>query len=214
MIEYLQCTISNTEYVNAALEIYTNSFPSNERHPINVIKERITNCKSILYIGRKNNQVICFALIYKLFNSDFVLLDYFAVNQNYRNEGIGTKFYNYLLNETSKLEKFLILEVEKPANKFDTVKIKRVEFYLKNKTYIIKDTPYILPALDSTTNTEMILMIGEGEKCKVLNEIKIKKLIKQIYLELYHIDENNILLLSFINFVPKSIKLTKKLNYD
>lgn len=214
MIEYIQCNISNTDYLNAALDIYTNSFPSNERHSIELITERIKNCKSILYIGLKNNQVICFALIYKLFNSDFVLLDYFAVDQNNRNEGIGTKFYNYLLNETRKLEKFLILEVEKPANIFDTVKNKRVEFYLKNETYIIKDTPYILPALDSTTNTEMILMIGEGKKCNILTEIKIKDLIKQIYFELYHRDENNILLLSFIDFVPKSIKLTKYINYD
>jgi len=214
MIEFIKCNISNEALINEALDIYINSFPSNERHPLEVIKERIKRQKSILYTGIEDNKVNCFALIWNLDESNFILLDYFAVEEKQRNKGIGTIFYNFLLSETSKLGKHLILEVEKPKDKFDVSKINRINFYLRNKTQILNDIPYILPALDSTTNTEMILMIAEGEKCGELTKEKIKKLIEQLYLELYQRDNKDLLLLSFIQKIPKSIKLTKQIKYD
>ena len=214
MTEFVKCDISNAALINAALDIYNNSFPSNERHPIDVIKDRINNQKSILYVGIANEQVNSFALTWTLANSDFILLDYFAVDKKERNRGIGQLFYNYLIREIRKLEQFLILEVEKPQDQFDLEKIKRIKFYLKNKTQIIKDTPYILPALDFSVNTEMILMIAEGEKYINLNQEKIKELIQKIYKELYQRDKNDLLLLSFIDKVPKYITLTKQISYD
>ena len=213
MIEFIKCNISNAAFVKEALDIYINSFPSNERHPLDIIKERINKQKSILYVGIEDTKINCFALIWNLHESNFILLDYFAVEEKHRNKGIGTMFYNYLLNEISKLERFLILEVEKPKNKFDISKTNRINFYLKNKTQILKDTHYILPALDSTTNTEMVLMIAEGQKCRDLTKAKIKKLIEQIYFELYQRDNKDLLLLSFIEKIPKSINLTKQIKY-
>lgn len=213
MTEFIKCNHSNAALINAALEIYTNSFPSNERHPIDKIKERINKHKSILYVGLENKKVNSFGLIWNLEGSNFILLDYFAVDEKERNRGIGKMFYNYLTKEVRKLGKFLILEVEKPINQYDYEKINRIKFYLNNKTQIIKDTPYILPALDSTTNTEMLLMIADGENCRDLNQEKIKNLIKKIYKELYQRDKNDLLLLSFIDKVPISITLTKQINY-
>jgi len=213
MIEFIKCTISNTAFVKEALDIYMNSFPSNERHPLDIIKERINKQKSILYVGIEDTKVSCFALIWNLQDSNFILLDYFAVDEKYRNKGIGTLFYNYLLNEISKLEKFLILEVEKPKDKFDESKINRINFYLRNRTQIFNDTPYILPALDSTTNTEMVLMIADGEKCRELTKETIRILIEQIYFELYQRDNKDLLLLSFIEKIPQSITLTKQIKY-
>jgi hypothetical protein len=214
MIEFIKCNTSNETIVNEALDIYINSFPSNERHPLDVIRERIKMQKSILYAGVEDNKVNCFALIWNLKESDFILLDYFAVEEKHRNKGIGTMFYNFLLKEISKIERFLILEVEKPKDKFDISKINRIKFYLRNKTQILNDTPYILPALDSTTNTEMILMIAEGQKCRELTNEKIKNLIEQIYFELYQRDIKDLLLLSFIQKIPKYITLTKQIKYD
>jgi GNAT superfamily N-acetyltransferase len=213
MTKFLKCQLSNSYLINAALDIYMRSFPSNERHPIDVIKERISKNKSILYVGIENNKVNSFALIWDLLGSNFALLDYFAVDESERNRGIGQMFYNFLVSEVTRLGRFFILEVEKPLNKYDSEKIKRINFYLKNETKIIKNTPYILPALDSTSETEMLLMIANGEKCTFLNQKNIKNLIKQIYKELYQRDESDLLLLSFIDKVPVSINLTKQIFY-
>jgi GNAT superfamily N-acetyltransferase len=213
MPKFIKCQLTNHNLINAALDIYIRSFPSNERHPIDVIKERINKNKSILYVGLENNKVICFALIWDLLGSNFVLLDYFAVDESERNRGIGQMFYNFLMREVKELGRFFILEVEKPLNKYDSERINRINFYLKNETQIIKDTPYILPALDSTSETEMLLMIADGEKCTFLNQKNIINLIKQIYKELYQRDENDLLLFSFIDKVPVSINLTKQIFY-
>lgn len=213
MTEFIKCNISNAAFVNQALDIYINSFPSNERHPIEIIKERINKQKSVLYVGIEDHKVNCFALIWNLQESNFTLLDYFAVEEKQRNKGIGAQFYNFLINEIRKLDRLLILEVEKPEDEFDISKINRIQFYLKNKTQILKDTPYILPALDSTNNTEMVLMIAESGKSHELTREKIKKLIEQIYLELYQRDNKDSLLLSFIEKIPTTINLTKQINY-
>lgn len=214
MTEFIKCNISNNAFVKEALDIYINSFPSNERHPLDIIKERIIKQKSILYVGIEDGKVNCFALTWNLQESNFTLLDYFAVEERQRNKGIGARFYNFLINEIDKLGRYLILEVEKPNDEFDISKINRIEFYLRNKTKILKDTPYILPSLDSTSNTEMVLMIAMGEKCIELTKDNIKKLIEQLYLELYQRDNKDSLLLSFIEKIPTTINLTKQINYD
>jgi hypothetical protein len=108
-------------------------------------------------------------------------------------------------------DKYLILEVENPKygdNKKQ--REKRVEFYKRHGAEEMKDVRYILPPLSGNTPTEMILMVlpeyGNGKIPGTL----VKKIIIQIYKDLYNRNEDDPLLSLFIPKIPSVVELIGK----
>jgi hypothetical protein len=209
---FKQITNTNNEYFTQALHIYYESFPSHERHPIDIILNRIIEKKSKLYVGIFNDQVVCMSLLWNINNLEFVLLDYFAVHKKYRNKNIGTHFFLFLSNLIYSSNKYLIIEVENFLYGTNTSeRIKRINFYLKNGAYILNDVNYILPSLDETEDTEMLLMICPNYQNDFIEKMKIEKMIKILYTDLYMKSADNYLLHTILNQLPNNITFNNKI---
>jgi hypothetical protein len=209
---FKQITNTKNEYFTQAMYIYNESFPSHERQPIEIILNRIIEEKSKLYVGIFDDQVVCMSLLWNIDNVEFVLLDYFAVHKKYRNKNIGTHFFLFLSNLTYSSNKYLIFEVENFLYGTNTSeRTKRINFYLKNGAYILNDVNYILPSLDKTEDTEMLLMICPNYQNDVIDKKKIEKMIKILYTDLYMKKEDDDLLHSILNHLPSNIKLNNKI---
>jgi len=189
-----------------AIKIYEDSFPANERQPVDIIKKRIKKNLYQMFIGCLDGEVVFMALLYELKNTDFVLLDYMATKENFRGKGIGQKFVENMKKELKLAH--LILEIENPkyGNNREQ-RQKRVKFYRQLGAKELKDINYILPPLSGDIPTEMILMILlDSDEGKMEGNL-VKKLITQIYKELYNRDENDEFLNKFISKVKRSIEL-------
>jgi len=202
------CQISNINdiHFNKAIHIYNESFPSNEKQPLSLIKKRITEKTSKLFVGLLNDEVICMALLWDFKDLEFVLLDYMAVDKEYRNNKIGTFFLKFLSDTIISCKKYMIIEVENYLfgnNK--RLRKKRINFYIRNGAYILHELPYMLPSLDGTLPTEMMLMISPKYKNDFIVFAKIKHLVKRLYRDLYGKTENDDLLLSILKNTPKKI---------
>jgi hypothetical protein len=69
----------------------------------------------------------------------------------------------------------------------------------------------MLPSLNNTVPTEMILMISPKYQKNMIEFEKIEKLIKQLYKDLYGKTENNNLLVSILKNTPDKISLNNKI---
>ena len=121
---------SKEPYYQNAMAIYRSSFPSNEKQKEEVIEQRVNSRQSTMYVGVLEDKVAAMSLLFNLTNSEFVLLDYFAVSDTHRGQGLGTQFMQYLLNAYSTSNKYIVIETEDPAygdNKIE--RTKRVNFY-------------------------------------------------------------------------------------
>ncbi len=71
--------------------------------------------------------------------TDFGLLDFFAVNKNYRNKGIGTKTIEYIKKTSPIFKNGFLAEIEDPdyakTEEEKIIRQKRQNFYLKNGFY-------------------------------------------------------------------------------
>jgi GNAT superfamily N-acetyltransferase len=211
-IEFKQLHDTQGELFEQALVLYTESFPPNERHPLSVIKERIESGSSKLYVGILSGKVACMALIWHFKTVNFILLDYIAVGANYRSLKIGSVFLAFLIKEGIADGKTMVFEVEHPdfgENRED--RLRRISFYLKNGAYIIDDFVYLLPPLDGSHPTEMLLMLYPAQPVDSLTPQSLRALVVSLYKELYGRSENDPLLLSFINNIPTSINLSTTL---
>ncbi|HSQ46060.1 MAG TPA: GNAT family N-acetyltransferase [Lutibacter sp.] len=194
-----------------AILIYQEAFPSSERQPLSKIRERITAGKSQLFVGIMDEEVICMALLWDFNNTDFTLLDYMAVAEKHRNNHFGSKLFNFLVDKVISNHKFLLLEVENYlfGNNREQRK-KRVNFYLKNGSYLLDNVPYVLPSLDNSLPLEALLMIAPKYKSAHLKKSEIENLIKRMYQEIYEKSENDELLVSVLKKIPNKISLVNK----
>lgn len=202
--------ISDNDF-EEAMKIYEESFPLYERHPVETIKRRVKTNMYQMYIGQINDRIVFMALIYPLKSLNFILLDYMATQKDFRNKGIGTNFINYLgarLKERYS-NRHLIFEVENPKygnNK--KLREKRVNFYRRIGAKEMKNVRYILPPLSgSNLPTEMILMIFPEYERGIIDGEIVKKIIIQIYHEVYVRERDDPLLNTFIDQIGQSIEM-------
>ncbi len=208
-LKYQIITDINSSLFKEALLLYQQAFPANERHSLEVISQRVANRQSVLHVGIIEEKVVCMALTWEFTHIPFLLLDYLAVDTDFRGKNIGTLLFKKITQYARQKAKWLIMEVEKPgisSNADDQER--RIRFYLKNGAKILENVPYILPALDGTIPTEMVLMIVPMQNdTNEINRDEIKQLIKSLYSELYLRNESDELLQSFIHKIPEKVFL-------
>ena len=212
LVKFQEILSVKNNYFKQAMLIYDEAFPSNEKHPIDLIQNRITNGHSKLFVGIIDGEVVCMSLIWNFNDLEFVLLDYMAVSSNYRNNNLGSQLFQFLSKRVRKLNKYMIIEVENYLFGSNTLERKRrINFYFKNGAYILEDFNYLLPSLDGTYPTEMILMVSPKYKEDILKGEQIKELVIRLYVDLYEKNTSDKLLNTIINRTPNKIKLNNKL---
>ncbi|HBZ02125.1 MAG TPA: N-acetyltransferase [candidate division Zixibacteria bacterium] len=210
MLIFHQITNIMEAEFKAAMEIYRQSFPENERQPIDKIEERVKAGFSDLIVGEKDGIVVFMAILYPLRGTNYILLDYIATAPDYRNQGIGAEFMMETIESLQKERKFLLLEVDDPQfgeSKED--KQRRVGFYQRLGAKIFKDVKYFLPPFSSDFPTEMILMMLPAPKGMIIEGAVVRNLIQQIYRELYDRGPDDRLLKSIIGDVPGQVELVE-----
>lgn len=171
---------------SACLELYHEAFPSNERHPDEVILQRITSGSSILYVAETKDQFVGFALLHDLTVVPFVLLDYLAVQRDLRGKGYGSEMLRFVREKCWQQDTFLLVEAEEPEfgeNQND--RLRRIHFYQRNGGCLIPKINYLLPPLDNTFPTEMKLIVFSQANHLELCKDRLIELVGALYEQLY-----------------------------
>lgn len=191
-IEFQQIQNIDHPDFKVAIALYEQTFPAHERVPVAWIQEAILAKKTQLWGGYYQQQLALMSILYSLPSQDFILLAYLATVPHLRNIKIGSQFLNYIIDFVKNQSKTLVLEVEHPDFGEDReLKQRRVGFYQRLGAKTLKNIIYILPALDGTKTTEMILMIIPNNNLENLNKTVVQQLIRELYTEVYHRDSDD-----------------------
>lgn len=104
-------------------KILENSFLKEEFRSFEKQKDLLEKDAYNILFCFENESVIAIMAFWHLEN--FTFIEHFAVKEQFRKQGIGSKMMKFLL---SKYKNIVILEVELPYNE---VNVKRIEFYKK-----------------------------------------------------------------------------------
>lgn len=125
--------LSNEEIKNVYNKHMIIDFPSEELKPIDIIQNLIKRKIYICYGLYNEEKLLAYAFLAT--SKSYLLIDYYAVCSEYRNKGIGSKFFNNL-KEHCKNYNGIIVEVENTeyaSNKTEKViRERRIDFYGKN----------------------------------------------------------------------------------
>jgi len=209
ILEFSLLTDTNSRKYKEAIAIFLDLFPANERQSVNVIEERIVSGKIELLIAEINDSVAGFAILWNFEDLDFALLDYLATDRNLHGSGIGSALMLEVKRRVAAWNKDLIIEIECPGEGDNQVwREKRLHFYLQNGALILKNVPYLLPALDGTVPTAMLLMAIPHIQKNSYSGKEIKAVIQTIYARAYKKESDDEELQSFIHLVPEKVELT------
>ena len=124
--------ITNKETFKKAKKLYKRAFPKQEQKSLRLlVKNQQKGIYDLFAIEDDENSFYGLAFLVK--KDDLVLLDFLAIEDNFRGQGIGSKVLKLL--QEKYFDKKLFLEIENTnSNNAPNIlqRIKRKEFYLKN----------------------------------------------------------------------------------
>lgn len=131
-------------------DIYNASFPIHETRPEDHTLEMLRTRRDYRLFTARTDRTIGFALVYVF--DDFALLDYMAVAEPYRCDGIGGEMLRYV---TAQRYGPVLLEIQKENGTRDN--IRRIGFYKRCGARVMLEN-YYLPSYTSEPDEEMYLM--------------------------------------------------------
>ncbi len=207
-VEFHEVSDTSSEEFKEAMGIYLASFPENERRPVASIEREMEMGISRLIIGRIEDRVVLMALLHPIKGTSFVLGDYMAIDEEYRSLGIGAAFLNNIFNILDDIEfNYFLGEIENPYLEEDDSKVRRVEFFKRMGMRELKDVRYILPPLQGTLPTEMILMVLCKTEADCLNGEEVRDILRRIFRNIYARGEDDEILALILEGMPDMIKL-------
>lgn len=156
-----------------------NDFHSNELKPLALMLEfkdkGFYNCYGLF----DNDELLAYGLLF--FNNECALLDYYAVLEEKRNSGIGSKFIAFFKEMVNNnVIKSLIAEVENPEYAVDDNDLanrkRRINFYSKNNLkmtdikVLLFGSNYNIWHYDNTISNDIIYKELDGIYYKMFNE--------------------------------------------
>jgi GNAT superfamily N-acetyltransferase len=125
--------LNNVEIESIYNEHMIKDFPHGELKPLEVIQKLNKKNNYICFGLYKNEELLAYALLAT--SKLYLLIDYYAVCEQYRNHSIGSEFLS-MLKEECKNYNGIIVEVEKvECASTETEKLirkRRINFYKKN----------------------------------------------------------------------------------
>lgn len=111
-------------------KLYNSAFPKDERAPFRMIKRRAMQKKAQMLVAKNDGQFMGFAYVV---NSDkAAYFFYFAVREDLRGKGVGTKILSLIKEMYADKILFLAREqIDETADNYD-VRVKRRSFYMRN----------------------------------------------------------------------------------
>ena len=169
----------NISEFNEMFSIMEKSFPLDEYRPCNEQKALFDNEYYCVYGEKENKKVKGFIAVWDF--QDFLYVEHFAVNPEFRNQGIGAGILKKL---TDLYNKPACLEVEPPA---DDMAKRRIGFYERNG-FFFNEFPYIQPPISSGKNPIPLRIMSSGKKLTEKEFLNIKH---TLYNKVYKCNEND-----------------------
>lgn len=139
-------SLKNSKHISFAKEIYTSSFPLDERRDFDLVLDMVGKEGFDFYVIKsslEDEKPIGIISLWKF--EDFVYIEHFAIDKSLRQKGYGSVVIKEIL---SKYSQPFIIEVEPPTN---VEALKRINFY-KKLNFSLLDFNYLQPAYSPTQN--------------------------------------------------------------
>jgi GNAT superfamily N-acetyltransferase len=208
LVEFQEIKDISSDDFKEAMGIYLTSFPENERRPVASIEIDIDRGKARLIVGRMDDRVVSMALFHPIKGTRYLFGDYMAISKEYRSRGIGEQLLKNVFCIFNDAEfDHIFGEFENPYFDENELKMRRINFFKRMGMKELKNVRYLLPPLQGSLPTEMILMVLSKTDRHCIDREEVKYMIMQIFKDIYNRDEDDEILDFILEGLPEIIRL-------
>lgn len=117
----------NSRFFDETLRLYNASFPDNERKPMQMILDGLAQKKMECFLFTRKDQLG--GLAFFVLGEDLDILDYLAIHDDLRDQGLGSMLLQKLMKERNNP---FIVEIESTLHHPTDQALRRKQFYLRN----------------------------------------------------------------------------------
>ncbi len=176
-MEFHHIKNAQDSFFSLVWSLYEHSFPQDERRNLAQQKNLFQKKEYSLLALLENTQFIGFFSIWDL--GSFVFIDHFAIKEELRGKGTGTKILENFIFEQKQKGKELVLETERPFANSSAKK--RIAFY-ERVGFILCSENYIQPAFDIHKKTVPLYLMRYG---KAISKKEFETIKEKLYRVVY-----------------------------
>lgn len=121
---------AKSEQLTRIEKLYLEAFPEDERKPFKVMLQKVAEGQMEMLALEKAGEFVGLAITIK--HKDLVLLDYFAIENKWRGQGIGGEAIELLKQHYAEKRFLLEIEIIDEAAENNAERIRRKAFYLRH----------------------------------------------------------------------------------
>jgi len=176
----------NREF-DALLQIYTAALPSSERKSAAVLHAMLERPDYEFLVAKLDSEVVGFAIIVCLSQSNACLLEYMAVEARRRGKGIGAFLFRKAAYSPLVDSRYLILEVEtnQTGAPDSELQIRRRDFYRRLGCRQVSGLRYLMPPVTADRPPDMSLFVFRRQLPAQIDREDLRDWLQRLYTAVY-----------------------------
>jgi GNAT superfamily N-acetyltransferase len=191
------------------VRIYSEAHPRNERKNVESLSLMLARPEYLFHVVSHQNLVAGFAIVLCFTEADAGLLEYMAVDQNWRGHGIGQFLFTELVKLRELSRRYLLAEVDsdkaETADRID--RMRRKAFYHRLGCKEIEKLCYIMPQVSSAMPPAMDLLVYRQNLPLSIERSHLRKWLQSCYVQVYGKDENDPRIEMMLRNLPENLRL-------
>jgi len=171
----------------AMMEIYTEANAPSERKSRERLAAMIQEPAYFFLVATESDRVVGFSIVRAFEGSDAALLEYTAVADDRRSQGIGSQLLSKTASVDALASKYLLAEVnssKEPCPK-QAAQIRRKAFYRRLGWRQIDQLHYIMPPVSELQPPAMDMLVYKRELPSSIERDRLRQWLQNCYVEVY-----------------------------
>jgi GNAT superfamily N-acetyltransferase len=198
----------NLEF-DALLQIYTAALPSSERKSAAALLSMLARPDYEFLVAKLDREVVGFAIIASLSQSNACLLEYMAVKAARRGSGIGAFIFTKAADSPRVNSRYLILEIEaeQTGTPDSELQIRRRDFYRRLGCRQVSGLRYLMPPVSAHQPPAMGLFVFRRQLPAQIDREALRDWLQCLYTDVYGRPRGDSRIGKMLSGLPAKIEL-------
>jgi GNAT superfamily N-acetyltransferase len=174
------------------LRIYTASIAVSERKSAEQLAKMVAQPEYYFLAAMRGAVVVGFAVAVELRGTDAALLEYMAVAESERGQGVGARLFHATAALPQLADRFLLIEVDSACEEAEdhAERVRRKAFYARLGARELDGVRYRMPRVAEAEPPEMELMVFRADLPASIASTRVQRWIECVYAQVYGVKDS------------------------
>jgi ribosomal protein S18 acetylase RimI-like enzyme len=202
-------TDPNSQDFDALIAIYSAAHPASELKPVDLLVAMARKPEYLFLTASLDRAIVGFAILCMFPQSNAAHLEYMAVAEPWRGQGIGRSLFRQIAEMREISTRSLIVEVDsdKLPSPSQAGNTRRKLFYRSLGCKEVAGLHYLMPPVSSSSPPPIDLMVYRNPLADKIAKAQLREWLQAIYVNIYSVPASDLRIDRMLDQLPQDIDL-------